>query len=103
MLIEKGRIDQRVGWQAKLQRENAPKTSAGMVTCPKGAAGYISNMDRFHSDTAGEEYEIRMEKIRKEKLSIEYRCFILFHRISRLFAWNRLIFDVYYLEKNKQN
>jgi hypothetical protein len=78
VLIEKGRIDQRVGWQAKLQRENAPKTSAGMVTCPEGAAGYISNMDRFHSDTAGEEYEIRMEKIRKEKLSIEYRCFILF-------------------------
>jgi hypothetical protein len=73
VLIEKGRIDQRVGWQAKLQRENAPATSAGLTTCPEGAAGYISNSDRFHSDTAGEEYDLRMEKLRREKQAVEFR------------------------------
>jgi len=73
VLIEKGRIEQRTGWQAKLQRENAPKTSAGLTTLPEGSAGYISNMDRFHTDTAGEEYDQRMEALRREKEAIEYR------------------------------
>ena len=73
VLIEKGRIAQRGGWEAKMQRENAPSTSAGLTTCPEDAAGYISNMDRFHSDTAGEEYDLRMEKMRKEKEAIIFR------------------------------
>merc|ERR1712065_58707 len=73
VLIEKGRINQRGGWEAKMQRENQPATSAGLTSCPEDAAGYISNMDRFHSDTAGEEYELRQEKLRKEKDAIAFR------------------------------
>jgi hypothetical protein len=73
VLIEKSRIDQRVGWQAKQQRENAPSTSAGLTACPEGAAGYLSNSDRFHSDTAGEEFDQRKEKLRREKEAIAYR------------------------------
>ena len=72
-MIEKGRINQRGGWEAKMQRENQPATSAGLTSCPENAAGYISNMDRFHSDTAGEEYELRKEKLRKEKDAIAFR------------------------------
>jgi hypothetical protein len=30
-------------------------------------AGYISNSDRFHSDTAGEERENRMGRIQRQK------------------------------------
>jgi hypothetical protein len=56
-----------------MQRENAPATSAGLTACPEGAAGYLSNMDRFHSDTAGEEYDLRMEKLRREREAIEFR------------------------------
>ena len=47
--------------------------SAGLTSLPETAAGYISNSDRFHSDTAGEEYDLRMEKLRREKAAIQYR------------------------------
>ena len=73
VLIEKGRINKRGGWEAKMQRDNQPATSAGLTSCPEDAAGYISNMDRFHSDTAGEEYDLRQERLRREKEAIAYR------------------------------
>ena len=62
------------------QRENAPATSAGLTSCPEDAAGYITNLNRFHSDTAGEEYDLRMETLRREKASIAYRSKIT-HRV----------------------
>ena len=40
---------------------NAPEHTSGLTSCPEGAAGYLSNSDRFHSDTVGEEYAIRQE------------------------------------------
>ena len=56
-----------------MQRENAPETSAGLTTCVDGGAGYISNPDRFHSDTAGEEQQRRMEQLAKKQRAIEFR------------------------------
>lgn len=64
---------QRVGFQAKIHRENAPETSAGLVTCVDGGAGYLSNADRFHSDTCGEELAHRQEQMRKKQAAIEFR------------------------------
>lgn len=73
VLIEKSRIDQRVGWEAQMQRLNAPADSSGLTSCPENAAGYISNSNRFHSDTAGEQYDLRQETLRREKEAIQYR------------------------------
>jgi hypothetical protein len=56
-----------------MQRENAPETSAGLTTCVDGGAGYISNSDRFHSDTAGEEQHRRQEQLMKKQKAVEYR------------------------------
>lgn len=56
-----------------MHRENAPETSAGLVTCVDGGAGYLSNADRFHSDTCGEEMAHRQEQIRKKQAAIEFR------------------------------
>lgn len=63
----------RVGHEAKMQRENAPESSAGLVSCVESGAGYLSNSDRFHSDTSGEEYEVRMEQYRKKEAAIQFR------------------------------
>jgi hypothetical protein len=63
----------RVGHEAKMQRENAPETSAGLVACVESGAGYLSNADRFHSDTSGEEYQLRMEQYRKKEAAIQFR------------------------------
>lgn len=71
--IERHRISQRVGFEARMQRANAPTTTAGLTTCPTSGAGYISDIDRFHSDTAGEEYEIRQEEIQKRNRATEFR------------------------------
>jgi hypothetical protein len=56
-----------------LHQANAPPTSAGLVTCVENGAGYISNSDRFHTDTAGEEYALRQEMHRKREMALEFR------------------------------
>lgn len=56
-----------------MQRENAPTTSAGLTTCVEGGAGYMTDADRFHSDTAGEEYQRRQESLVKKQRALEFR------------------------------
>ena len=69
---EKLRLEQRVGYEARLHRQNAPETSAGLTSCSSDGAGYINNADRFLTDFAGEEYEIRQEALRRREKLIEY-------------------------------
>ena len=71
--IEKNRISQRVGHAARMQNANMPPTSAGLTSLEPTGASYISNADRFHSDTAGEAYEERQKSIQRMKETTEYR------------------------------
>mmetsp|Transcript_12718 Transcript_12718/g.12362 ORF Transcript_12718/g.12362 Transcript_12718/m.12362 type:complete len:256 (+) Transcript_12718:62-829(+) len=73
VLLEKSRLDQRVGYEARQQQANAPTTSSLLTSCVSEGAGYISNADRFHSDTAGEEYAARQEALHKKNRAIEFR------------------------------
>jgi len=68
--LEKDRINQRVGWQARIHQKNAPEHTAMLTSLPAGAAGYLSNSDRFHSDTVGDEYSARQEA-RAKQLKIQ--------------------------------
>lgn len=52
---------------------NAPETSAGLTSLQSNAAGYISDADRFHTDTVGEAYHERQVEIEKKKRAEEYR------------------------------
>ena len=56
-----------------MQRENAPETSAGLTTCVVGGAGYLSNADRFHSDTESEELAQRQQAVVRKQQAIEFR------------------------------
>jgi hypothetical protein len=38
-----------------------------------GGAGYMNDADRFHSDTAGEEYQRRQETLVKKQRALEFR------------------------------
>lgn len=71
--LERNRINQRVGWQARMQKQNAPETSSMLTSCNTGAAGYLSNADRFHTDVVGEEYAVRQEKLKKQHLAEEFK------------------------------
>lgn len=73
VLLEKSRLDQRVGYEARIHQTNAPASSSQLTSCVADGAGYISNADRFHSDTAGEEYAARQEALNKKNRAIEYR------------------------------
>jgi hypothetical protein len=46
-----------------MHKENSHETSAGLVSCVENGAGYISNADRFHTDTSGEEFLRRNEQL----------------------------------------
>jgi hypothetical protein len=50
-----------------MHQNNAPENSAGLTACIEGGAGYITNSDRFHTDTSGEEYAHRQQVIEKKK------------------------------------
>lgn len=71
--LERSRINQRVGWQARMHQANAPENSSLLTSCVAGAAGYISNSERFHTDTVGEEYALRQEQIKKRLAADEFR------------------------------
>lgn len=71
--MEKNRINQRVGFQARMHQQNAPETSALLTSCSAGAAGYMSNSDRFHTDTVGEEYAVRQALVERQKQAAEFR------------------------------
>jgi hypothetical protein len=49
-----------------MHKQNAPENSALLTSCSAGAAGYLSNSDRFHTDVVGEEYALRQEKIKRQ-------------------------------------
>ena len=70
--LEKGRINERVGYEAKMQRENAPMSSAELTTCSSGP-GYIADYDRFHTDTAVEEYHQRQVAVVRKQQAISFR------------------------------
>lgn len=70
--LEKERIGARVGIEARMHQANAPSSSAGLTACVEGGAGYLSNSDRFHSDTCGEEYLLRQEQIRRTKETVAW-------------------------------
>lgn len=71
--LERNRINNRHGWQARMHQQNAPETSALLTSCPTGAAGYLSNADRFHTDVVGEEYSQRQEKIKKQQAAMDFK------------------------------
>ena len=71
--LEKSRINSRVGFAARMHQANAPATSAMLTQFEKGGAGYISNSDRFHTDTAGEARQERQEVHRREMEAIDYK------------------------------
>jgi len=71
--LEKERINARVGLEARMHQANAPSSSAGLTACVEHGAGYLSNSDRFHSDTCGEEYLLRQEKIKRTKETVDFR------------------------------
>ena len=56
-----------------MHKQNAPETTALLTSCPANAAGYLSNADRFHTDTAGDEYEARLEQKRKQEAAKDFR------------------------------
>ena len=49
-----------------MHQQNAPENSSLLTSCTQGAAGYLSNSDRFHTDTTGEEYELRQKQIERK-------------------------------------
>lgn len=71
--LEKNRINMRVGINARIQRANAPETSAGLTTCDTTGAGYISNVHRFHSDTCGDEMLRRKQELLAKSRGVQYR------------------------------
>lgn len=71
--LERNRINNRYGWEARMHQQNAPETSALLTSCPTGAAGYLSNADRFHTDVVGEEYAVRQEKIKKQQAAMDFK------------------------------
>lgn len=56
-----------------MHQRNAPETSALLTSCKNGAAGYISNADRFHTDVVGEEYALRQQALQRRYQANEYR------------------------------
>mmetsp|Transcript_33364 Transcript_33364/g.33990 ORF Transcript_33364/g.33990 Transcript_33364/m.33990 type:complete len:228 (-) Transcript_33364:155-838(-) len=71
--LEKQRLTERVGYSARLNQANTHDSSSGLTTCPENGAGYLSNADRFHSDTSGEEYLQRQEKVARKQRALEFR------------------------------
>jgi hypothetical protein len=71
--LERNRLNERAGWQARQHRQNAPENSSMLTSCTHDAAGYLSNADRFHTDTAGEEYQARQEQYKKKLAANEFR------------------------------
>ncbi|CAM9790357.1 unnamed protein product [Choristocarpus tenellus] len=54
--LERSRLMQRAGQAAKMYRDNMPPEGVSLTELTSGAAGFIADADRFHSDTVGEEH-----------------------------------------------
>jgi len=61
--MEKNRILNRSGYEAREHRANAFENSAALIAPDKNAAGYQNDADRFHTDTSGEEFHSRQQKV----------------------------------------
>ena len=71
--LEKNRVNQRVGCEARMNQANTPKHSSQLTSCVSEGAGYISNADRFNCDTAGEEYAARQEALLRKNRALDFR------------------------------
>ncbi len=71
--LERNRLNERSGLQARIHRQNAPEHTSLLTSCTHDAAGYLSNADRFHTDVAGDEYQQRQEQYKKKLAANEFR------------------------------
>lgn len=71
--LERSRLMVRSGWEARMHQKNAPETTSGLTSCRPGDEGYLSNADRFHSDTVGEQYRERQETSVKRNAAHNFR------------------------------
>ncbi|KAJ1446390.1 hypothetical protein M885DRAFT_546770 [Pelagophyceae sp. CCMP2097] len=67
--LEKDRLMKRTGYEAKMYRENAPTSAMGLLVPETDAAGFLSDADRFHTDTSGEEFLARKMKYESKQAS----------------------------------
>lgn len=88
---EKLRLEARVGWEARMHRANAPETTSGLTSCTPIGAGYINNSDRFHTDTVGEEKEIRQQMMVKKQNIIEYHRQVSTMREDEKAKYNEMV------------
>jgi len=65
--LEKGRLATRVGAAARMYQANLNPEGVGITALPQDAAGFLSDADRFHSDTSGEEYLRRQAAIQRKQ------------------------------------
>mmetsp|Transcript_12432 Transcript_12432/g.17304 ORF Transcript_12432/g.17304 Transcript_12432/m.17304 type:complete len:239 (+) Transcript_12432:47-763(+) len=63
--LEKGRLAQRVGHEARMYQANLNPAGVGLTELPQDGAGFLSDADRFHTDTSGEEYLKRQAAIER--------------------------------------
>ncbi|CAN0013140.1 unnamed protein product, partial [Phaeothamnion confervicola] len=54
--LEKSRLVERAGQAARQYRDNLPPEGVSLTELVPGAAGFIADSDRFHTDVAGEDY-----------------------------------------------
>jgi hypothetical protein len=71
--LERSRLMARSGWQARMHQKNCPETTAGLTMCRPGDEGFLSDSDRFHSDVAGEEFNLRAEQAQKSREAQVFR------------------------------
>ncbi|GMH94316.1 hypothetical protein TL16_g12873 [Triparma laevis f. inornata] len=65
--LEKQRLMNRTGLAAKMYRENAPENPSELLTLQSNAAGFLADADRYHSDTAGEEFQARKKAYERKQ------------------------------------
>ena len=68
-----------------MYRENAPKNPSELLTLQPNAAGFLADADRFHSDTAGEEFLQR--KAMHSRKQVSRRILLAIKRLPRFFAF----------------
>eukprot|EP00968_Pinguiococcus_pyrenoidosus_P026215 scaffold7063_cov351-Pinguiococcus_pyrenoidosus.AAC.5 len=66
--LEKGRLLARTGASARMYKQNLPDWEMGLTAAKPGAAGWLSDADRFHTDVSGEAFlERKREFSRKQE------------------------------------
>ena len=67
-----------------MYRENAPKNPSELLTLQPNAAGFLADADRFHSDTAGEEFLQR--KAMHSRKQVSRRNPPCYKKITKIFC-----------------